>query len=327
MRRSTQLSLSSSLLLAMTLSHAFADGINSTDGLDLPIGASGNPAMIIGGGTGVTPGDVEFLNFINVDHHNNDQGAAGNHAISFGSLSDGSFGRESVGSIRSLTPGLDFYTNSLERMTITNGGNIGIGTTTPAGKLDVEGSGGVLLNAGMVGIGTTAPGYALDVENNQDGSIEINVGNNSDGTDAFAGFASESTSGALILGMNGLNDDGGDAIIWTYGDVDIAFGAEGAETMVITSGGMVGIGTDPPNYTLDVAGTINASGKISSGGNVLTSDRRLKKDIQPLAINGIEAVELRNKQRKQEAPTDPTEEPTNSTALATLVVISITSHE
>ncbi len=41
-------------------------------------------------------------------------------------------------------------------------GQVGIGTQTPAGMLDVEGSGGVILNAGNVGIGTAKPTSALD---------------------------------------------------------------------------------------------------------------------------------------------------------------------
>jgi hypothetical protein len=42
-------------------------------------------------------------------------------------------------------------------------GHVGIGITSPAAKLDIEGSGGVILNAGNVGIGTTAPGGTLEV--------------------------------------------------------------------------------------------------------------------------------------------------------------------
>jgi hypothetical protein len=43
-------------------------------------------------------------------------------------------------------------------------GSVGIGTAHPAGTLDVEGSGNVLLNAGNVGIGTASPASTLDVE-------------------------------------------------------------------------------------------------------------------------------------------------------------------
>src|SRR5208282_5239275 len=44
-----------------------------------------------------------------------------------------------------------------------NGGNVGVGTASPAAKLDVEGTGNVILNAGNVGIGTVSPKAALDM--------------------------------------------------------------------------------------------------------------------------------------------------------------------
>jgi hypothetical protein len=54
---------------------------------------------------------------------------------------------------------------------VNDSGQVGIGTQTPAGMLDVEGSGGVILNAGNVGIGTAKPTTALDAHNG-----EIRVG-------------------------------------------------------------------------------------------------------------------------------------------------------
>jgi hypothetical protein len=53
--------------------------------------------------------------------------------------------------------------SAVERMVIDQNGNLGIGTSAPTGKLDVEGSGGVILNAGNVGVGTTSPSTTLQV--------------------------------------------------------------------------------------------------------------------------------------------------------------------
>ena len=46
---------------------------------------------------------------------------------------------------------------------VSPNGNVGVGSSNPAAKLDIEGSGGVTLNAGNVGIGTTSPSYTLHV--------------------------------------------------------------------------------------------------------------------------------------------------------------------
>jgi len=50
---------------------------------------------------------------------------------------------------------------------VVDKGNVGIGTTTPSGKLEVSGTGNVLLNtSGNVGIGTAYPSQKLEVSGN-----------------------------------------------------------------------------------------------------------------------------------------------------------------
>ena len=61
-------------------------------------------------------------------------------------------------------------------------------------------------------------------------------------------------------------------------------GTDTSPQMVITSGGSVGIGTTSPGYTLDVSGTIRATGDI-----IAYSDRRVKTDLK-LIKNALDKV-------------------------------------
>jgi len=90
----------------------------------------------------------------------------------YGSLLSGlTFGKDKrVGIARNssgdgnVQNGLDFYTDSTRRLSITSSGNVGIGTTGPAYKLDVSGdirSQGNLIVLGTLGIGVSTPLYAL----------------------------------------------------------------------------------------------------------------------------------------------------------------------
>lgn len=70
--------------------------------------------------------------------------AEGNNGTVQDTLTFGSSSGEGIGSKRTLGGenqyGLDLYTNSLRRVSITNAGDVGIGTSSPARRLHVEGT-------------------------------------------------------------------------------------------------------------------------------------------------------------------------------------------
>ncbi|MES1215175.1 MAG: tail fiber domain-containing protein [Bacteroidota bacterium] len=76
---------------------------------------------------------------MNIDQSNSNNGALNSSTLTFGSASG-----EGIGSNRSgggNNPwGLDFYAGGNNRMVITNGGNVGIGTNAPGMKLTVNGN-------------------------------------------------------------------------------------------------------------------------------------------------------------------------------------------
>lgn len=124
-------------------------------------------------------------------------------------------------------------------MVNTTAQNVGIGTLSPAYKLDIAGILHGNSNAyfdGTVGIGTTSPGYKLQV-----------------------------TNGAMAL----YNTT--DAKAWTLnyssGSNYFYISENAATRMVIANGGNVGIGTTVPASALDVAGDGNFSGDLTIKGN------------------------------------------------------------
>ncbi len=179
-------------------------------------------------------------------------------------------------------------------------GNVGIGTTSPGKKLDVNGiirlnthlifnsthgiinwSGGgnlyfrtnnptgeegtysemmVLTGQGWLGIGTTTPASRLDIT----GSLRMNDGTQGVGkvlTSNATGLASWQTLPTQITNGSAT----GNTLYWT--------GSAWANSAnVFNNNANVGIGTATPAAKLDVAGTLKVTDGTQAAGKVLTSD-------------------------------------------------------
>lgn len=159
--------------------------------------------------------------------------------------------------------GIDFEVGSnVDAMRINGDGNVGIGTVSPADKLEVNG-----------------------------GSIRLNSGGAK-----FVRFYNGNTQTAFISGLANnnmqLNTENGGSI-FVNSDNFINLNVNGANSlstaMRLNSNGNVGIGTTAPAYKLQVAGDVDVTGELTSA-----SDMRLKKDIERIPATAVEMVRKLN---------------------------------
>ena len=138
------------------------------------------------------------------------------------------------------TPIIFRNNNATERMRIDSSGNVGIGTTSPAYKLDVNGQANCTRQA---------------ITN----------------TDCNLEFFNGATRIAYLRSIAG-----GDSYFWVQQNNALAFATNNTERMRIDSSGNVGIGTSSPTALLTLpAGTATANTsplKLTSGTNLTTAE-------------------------------------------------------
>jgi hypothetical protein len=141
-----------------------------------------------------------------------------------------------------------------------------------------------LSNTGNLGIGTTSPQKRLHVSNGSSGVTAVSTATavfEDDATLVINLLTPDANSSAIQFGNNSSPVAGG--IIYNHSSVPngLLFRTNGNSTkMVISDIGNVGVGTTTPGFLLEVNGTV---GKPGGGSWSNSSDIRLKKDVKPYA--------------------------------------------
>ena len=175
------------------------------------------------------------------------------------------------------------------RMTITDGGNVGIGTGSPAGKLDIAdngaGAGTQFLRIGDdafladIDAANTLGIYGL--QNNAVSAIKLGSGGGTiAGYNGNVGIGTNTPDGTLYVTRGTAN--GGTAVFagtnnkshFNYSvdeDTYIRGGKTNSKVIINDNGGNVGIGTNTPGQKLDVAGYVKARDGLCIGDDCCTS--------------------------------------------------------
>ncbi len=157
--------------------------------------------------------------------------------------------------------------NAGNNVVVTDDGNIGIGVTTSTPKLRVKHStdGGEILR--VEGVSSNNALLFSDMKaTDYPTSLQV-LGTRTDGIRMRTPISSN-----FVIQLQ--NNEGTDGVhIINNGN---------AHVFTANAFGRVGIGKANPSYQLDVVGNINASSSVRAGGVVLTSDLRLKRNVEKL---------------------------------------------
>jgi hypothetical protein len=141
------------------------------------------------------------------------------------------------------------WTTASDVMSITTGGNVGIGTTNPVIDVNSSSTKYLTVDAGTGGIGSLALGG--------------NTGGTANGVASLAFFNSNLTGAdkriATISGRTNGATNSGAIDFWTF-----TAGSAVSPRLSILANGNVGVGVSNPQARLEVAGDITATGNIAA---------------------------------------------------------------
>jgi hypothetical protein len=196
---------------------------------------------------------------VHVDYQNQNPGGTIQYGLRFGAGGSG----EVIASQRTAGGnqyGLDFYTSGNNRMTIANGGFVGINTTSPSQRLEVNGN-YILIDGAGAG--------------NGNGPIDAYIGGNGSGSDVQIG-----SMNSLITSVGFWNTAAGAWMHIACSSITINGGADVAEPFPITAadseippGAVVVIDDEHPGhlklseqaYDPHVAGVVSGANGINPG--------------------------------------------------------------
>ena len=135
-------------------------------------------------------------------------------------------------------------------------------------------------NGGNIGIGTSSPGFSLHLLFNGGGQYQ-KIENLAGGSSPYGIYLSSPARDWLLIA-----DDG----VTTSGSLTIYDGTANKERMYFDPSGNVGVGTISPTSLLSVNGTADKPG---GGSWAVFSDARLKTEVSPFA-DGLDLVEKIN---------------------------------
>jgi hypothetical protein len=168
-------------------------------------------------------------------------------------------------------------TSSSERMRIDSTGNVGIGTSSPASKLDVNGD--VTITDKIIHSGDpntairfpSADNFTVETAGSERMRIteagNVGIGTNSPGAKLHVIGDIRSTVSCIITGAGEMKTTlAGGGLALNSSD-KIAFETAASERMRIDSAGDVGIGTTNPLFPLEVNGEVRAANFTTSSGS------------------------------------------------------------